>query len=151
DQALPCAILYSLECGLQHSVVRRQVFERLRFCTEFRNEAEDQLTVIRALAHAFHYGYLTDVHVDYYIHDDNSSAAGYGGSVDKRQAVFQGLITGFERLSQQVCLATPARRALNQRLAKEYFWHLGYAILWNSGRRKEALSMFRLALRHWPW
>jgi hypothetical protein len=43
------------------------------------------------------------------------------------------------------------KRAVNKRLRETYFWHLGYALLWQHGRSHEALGMFRQGLALCPW
>jgi hypothetical protein len=146
-----CAISSGLECGLQHSLIRRQVLENCPFDLSFRNEAEDQLTVIRALARGHTFAYFEEPHVEYRIHGENSSAAACNDSLEKRLRVFLGLVRGFENLPRHVRLSKCCFRALRKRLADEYFWALGYAILWSGGRHKEALSMFRRGLEWWPW
>ena len=46
---------------------------------------------------------------------------------------------------------TPAQvRAVRRRLADCYFWVLGYALLWQHGRRRDALAMFRRGLAQTP-
>ena len=56
-----------LFCGLQNSVIRRRVFDCLRFETASRNEAEDQVFVIRAIAAGFRLAYFVDVHHVYHV------------------------------------------------------------------------------------
>jgi GT2 family glycosyltransferase len=143
-------ILHGLFCGLQNSVIRRRVFEAERFCVRHRHETEDQLIVMRALAAGARLAYFDQVHVVYHVHPDNSSAAS-GGSLDKLVQITQQLVLALEELGQQVRLNGPERRALRRRLAREYFWHLGYALLWQHGNRRGALEMYRRALQAWPW
>jgi hypothetical protein len=149
--ALGVAIRHWLQCGLQHSVIRRRVFDGRRFCVRPRHEAEDQLMGIRALAAGHRFGYFDAVHVIYRIHAGNSSAAATALSDEKHREILEQLIRGFEELPDQVRLSPAERQALGRRLGQEYFWHLGYALLWRRGRRREALAMFRRGLRAWPW
>jgi len=142
---------YGLYCGLQNSVIRRRVFDDRRFQTAYRNEAEDQLLVIRALASGHRIGFIDNVHVIYHEHDQNSSAAGSDRRLDKHLQIYQAAAQGFEDLASQITLSAAEHRALRRRLNREYFWHLGYNLLWQHGRRQEALDMFRRGLRHWPW
>ena len=58
---------------------------------------------------------------------------------------------GYEELAAEVPLVPAQRRALRRRLSQTYFWVLGYTLLWQHGRRDEALAMYRRALRLWPW
>jgi glycosyltransferase involved in cell wall biosynthesis len=149
--ALKGMLSHGLYCGLQNSVIRRRVFEGCRFCTLDRNEAEDLLIVVRALAAGRRFGYLDNVHVVYRVHEQNSSAAQVGGSLEKRLGLYHALLVGFERVRGQVRLTRAETRALNRSLARVHFWELGYALLWQNGRRWEALGAFRDGLRLWPW
>jgi glycosyltransferase involved in cell wall biosynthesis len=145
------ALRYGLYCGLQNSVVRRSVFDAVRFQTSYRNEAEDQLFLIRALKRGHRLGYLDDVHVQYQVHDANSSASAIGQNAEHRLRVHQPVARGFEDLMSEFDWSPGERRALLKRIQREHFWHIGYAILWQNGRRVEALDAFRRGLRFWPW
>jgi glycosyltransferase involved in cell wall biosynthesis len=149
--AARCEILHGLYCGLQKSVIRRRVFDSLRFSTLYRNEAEDQLFPIRVLATGFRLAYFDNVHLVYHVHDANSTLPGANNSLDKRLAVFGLIVKGFEDLPHQVALTPSELVALKSRLSEEYFWILGYALLWQNGRRREALGMFRRGLCLCPW
>lgn len=144
-----CMILHGLYCGLQNSVIRRGLLDRIPIATEYWNEAEDQLMVIRSLAAGCRFAYFDNVHVLYRIHDANSCAT--GSSLPRSIRVYQACIRGFEDLAHQVTLSGPEKRALRRRLNREYFWHLGYSLLWQNGRPDEAFAMFRRGLRAWPW
>lgn len=149
--AIRCQIDHGLYCGLQNSVFRRSVFERLRLEAASRNEAEDQLFAIRAIAAGFRLAYFDSVHVRYHVHGGNSSGAAKDASLDKRRHVYEQLIAGYERLQSEVQLSDADARALRRRIGHELFWHLGYATYWESGCRRKALDVYRRALRAWPW
>ncbi len=148
---LRCMVLHGLYCGLQNSVFRGSVFAERRFRTHFRNEAEDQLFVVRALAEGLRIGYLDQIHITYRIHQSNSSAASTESSVVKRIGVFEALARGYEEVRDELPLSPAERRAIDQRLSSVYFWVLGYTLLWPHRRRREALAMCRRGLRLWPW
>jgi glycosyltransferase involved in cell wall biosynthesis len=148
--AIRCQIDHGLYCGLQNSVLRRKVFERFRFSSDLRNEAEDQLFAIRALSAGFRLAYVDDVHVRYQVHAENSSGAAKDRSVQRLRRVYEPLIRGYERLATEIPLSNDERSALRRRIARELFWHLGYA-LWTAGERRDALDAYRRALRAWPW
>ena len=150
-RAVECALRDGLYCGLQNSVIRRSVFAHARFAADFRNEAEDQLFVIRSLKRGHKLVYLDDVHVQYHVHVANSSAASADQSVDRQLAVYRPLVRGFEALAREFDWSPRERRELSRRLARDQFWHIGYAILWRHGRRREALAAYRAGLREWPW
>ncbi len=149
--ATRCMIENGFYCGPQNSVLRKTIHEQFRFATEYRNEAEDRLMVLRALTAGYRFGYLDDVHVVYYIHDANSSSSASGGPVNKNVKIAQALIQGYEDLRHRIRLSPIESRALNQKLGREYFWHLGYSLLWSHGRREEALQAFRKGISYWPW
>jgi glycosyltransferase involved in cell wall biosynthesis len=140
-----------LYAGLQNSVIRADVFGRRRFAVDFYNEAEDQLAVVRAIATGRRLAYLDAVHVDYRIHDGNSSASAKGLRDDKRIRLMEGLVRGYEGLLTELNLTSAERRALKRRLSQQYFWSFGYASLWQCGRRHDAIAAYRKAIRHWPW
>jgi len=151
DDTIRCQIRHGLYCGLQNSVFRRRVFDRLRFATDLRNEAEDQLFAIRAVAAGFRLAYEDDVHVRYQVHSENSSGSSTDRSLNKSRKVYEPLIHGYERLATEMSLTAAERRALRRRIGRELFWHLGYAGYWAAGERRQALAIFSRALRVWPW
>jgi glycosyltransferase involved in cell wall biosynthesis len=148
--ALRCAIHDGFFCGLQNSVIRSSVFSKYRFTAYSRNEAEDRLIVAHALAAGHRFGYIDRIHVQYHIHEQNSSAAGASG-VEKRIRIHRSLIEGLEKLGTELKLSGRERRAWRRRLGQECFWNLGYAILWQHGRRREAMRTLRRGLSWWPW
>jgi glycosyltransferase involved in cell wall biosynthesis len=139
-----------LFCGLQNSVIRRSVFDQLRFRADARNEAEDQVFVIRALAAGFRFGYFDNIHHVYHVHSANSSASARDIAPEKQARIYEDLIRGFEELPQLVKLTPRQFQALKHKLAHEYFWHLGCATYWRSGRRQDALRAYRHAIRLTP-
>ena len=151
DRSLSFALREGLYNMLQNSVIRRRLFADRRFTEHYRNEAEDQMIVLRALAQGVRVAYFDNVHVIYHVHEANSSASAQKAPLEKRLQIYQALVRGFEELRGQVPLTSAQSRALNRRLGQEYFWSLGYSLLWQGGRREEALAMFRRGLRLWPW
>jgi glycosyltransferase involved in cell wall biosynthesis len=145
-----CMLEEGLFCGLQNSVIRRCVFEWKRFKTDYRNEAEDVLFAIRALLAGHKFGYLADTHVIYHVHGANSSAAGLGVAVDKQLGVFRELLRGFEEILRDPRMSTDNRKTLSRSLSRIYFWTVGYSLLWQSGRRAEAMPMYARAMQLWP-
>lgn len=149
--AIKCQIDHGLFCGLQNSVFRRGVFRELSLEAATRNEAEDQVFAIRALAAGVRLAYFDAVHVRYHVHADNSSAPGTTMSLEKRRRVYEPLILGYQRLQDEVPLSADERRALRRRVGHDLFWHLGYNGYWAAGHRREALGVYRRALGWWPW
>lgn len=151
DRTVAFAFTHGLYCGLQNSVIRRAVFATTRFRTDFRNEAEDQLFVIRALKRGHRVGYLDAIHVQYHVHEANSSASSTDANVDRQLNVYRPVVRGFEVLQREFTWSTFERRALAKRIGLEHFWHIGYSLLWSNGRHREALDAFHAGLRVWPW
>jgi glycosyltransferase involved in cell wall biosynthesis len=148
---LECMISSGLYNGLQNSVIRKRVFDNYRFDADSRNEAEDQLSVIRCLKAGYRMAYYDAVHVDYRVHDANSSAAGSSSNLQRQERVLRLLVEGYERILAESNWSPKERSALRRRLSEECFWKLGYATLWVSGQRAEALKIFKKGLRYWPW
>jgi glycosyltransferase involved in cell wall biosynthesis len=146
-----CMLLDGLYCGLQNSVIKRHLFEHQRFHDAFRNEAEDQLVVLRLLSEGRRFGYIDQVHVVYHEHESNSSAAGCDSNLEKHLTIYRALIRGFEELRHQINMKPSDLRAWRQRVSREYFWHLGYSLFWRNGRRNEALGAYWQGMRLWPW
>ncbi len=150
-EALACQLRFGLFCGLQNAVVRRSLFAGRRFDVTDRNEAEDQMIVARVLAAGGRMAYFDRVHVVYRVHEGNSSGSADNAPLEKRLQIYRTMIRAYEALPREVALTRSQRRALRQRLCRECFWHVGYSLLWQHGRRAEALTMYRRGLAHWPW
>jgi glycosyltransferase involved in cell wall biosynthesis len=149
-EAVRCQMLYGLYCGLQVSVLRRRIFNQLRFVAHYRNECEDQVFVIRALKAGFRLGYFDNIHLHYYVHEGNSSLAAKTVELEKRINTVRWLIRGYQELTDQVTLTPTEAQALARRLGRDYFWSLGYNVYWQYGYPQEALAMFRQGLHYWP-
>jgi hypothetical protein len=148
-QALACMIAGGLNCGLQCSVFRASFFNSRRI-PPYR-VGEDQALVMQALAAGHRLGYFDDVHVRYHVHSDNSSGPTDRATVDRPMQAIMEEARVYEELPGHITLSAAERRARRRRLLGQYFWQIGYALLWQNGRRQEALTMFRRGLRHWPW
>ncbi len=151
SRALEGMIYFGLYNGLQNSLLRARLFENTRFDFENRNEAEDQLFVIRALSQGHRMAYFDNVHVIYHVHDSNSSAAGCGADSARQRRVMEQMIAGYESLLRDTNWNVAVTKALRRRLSRDCFWALGYATLWQSGQRRAALAMFRRGIKYWPW
>jgi glycosyltransferase involved in cell wall biosynthesis len=144
------AIAHGLRCGIQRSVLRKRVFDRVRFRTDIRN-GEDRLFVIRAAKKGCCFGYFDEVHLIYRVHANNMSAVGRHRSLSHRVSVYENLTRGYEDLETELDLSRKEQRALRRQLARQYFWQLGYSVLWLDGERRAALGMFRRGLGFWHW
>lgn len=148
DPALvECVINRDHTGGLQASVIRRDVFAQAPI-PDFR-VGEDWALTVQFLAAGGRIGYFDSVHAIYRIHGDQISSAGAAsGDLERRLRVQREYIRAAECVLAIPSLSPRERRAAHARLAREYFWRLGYAILWTGGRRREALGAFRAGLRH---
>lgn len=150
ESAAICQIRDGFYCGLQNSVLRRNVFADYRFESASRNEAEDQMIVIDYLLRGGRLAFVDHVHVVYRVHGENSSATG-AASHAKKSRVMTTMAQGFERLLERKSLPQSVARAIRERLGEEYFWHLGYSLNWMCGRKSDAIKHFVRGLRYWPW
>lgn len=144
-------IRHGLYCGLQNSVMRREMFDDLQL-PSFRI-GEDRLFTLMALVSGRRIGYLTNVHVIYHEHADNSSASGTDQSATKQVRVQEELIRCYEFALHHLKLRGQEVRALRVGLSREYFWHYGYNLLWQEKSTREAFKAFRraLALNPFDW
>jgi glycosyltransferase involved in cell wall biosynthesis len=147
---LSCMLVHGTYNGLQNSVIRSCVFDEHRFEATSRNEAEDQLAVVRALAAGCRIAYFDDVHVIYRVHGANSSAIGNGESLAQKRRLIHLETYGYERALWELPLRPDNARAYRRRLFHQYFWKLGYALYWEQGRKNEALEYFRKGLSLFP-
>ena len=150
ERVLRCQIEHGLYAGLQNSVIRRQVFEGRRFWPDYR-VTEDVQFLIRVLDAGIRLGYLTDVHVVYRVHSDNSSGSVAGGKPDRLIPIYEEQARGFERLDKECGLPAAERRILRRQLAHMYFWRLGYAGYRAAGRHADALRAFSAGLTLRPF
>ena len=152
ENAASCQIEHGLYCGLQNSVIRKELFETHRFEWESRNEAEDQIFAIQMLSQGKTLAYFDNVHVNYHIHSANSSCAGSDQDLDRKERVTKTAIAGFERLIRTGTLNARTTNSLRKRLRDDYFWKLGYAVQQNlkMDHLNAIQSMKKGLCRHWP-
>jgi len=141
-----CQLTGGLYAGLQNSVIRARVFARRRFWPEYR-VGEDVLFLIGALLEGISIGYLTDIHVIYRIHDDNSSGSRASSNRERLARIRAESIAGLERLDRDLPLTAHQRAALRQTLGRHYFWDLGYVCYWQGGERTKAFEAFKRGLK----
>jgi glycosyltransferase involved in cell wall biosynthesis len=150
-RTLRCLISDGLFCGLQNSVIRRQIFSNRRFCTRYPNEGEDVLMAVTAAEAKSTFAYFDCVHVLYNVHDSNTTDPGGKASLRKMLKMFLIALKRCDEIRGELNLRPAEERALNRMLARHYFWSVGYALLLQHGNGREALSMFHRGLWFNPW
>jgi glycosyltransferase involved in cell wall biosynthesis len=143
---LRCALRGGGFGGLQSSVVRRDVFARMRF--QPVAFFEDRLALIRAIALGVRVGYLDDVHVVVHTHDANVSFAS-DKQLNSRIASMSHYLRALRELEQELKLNQRELRAFRAKQGEEAFWTLGY-FLYQRGRHKEGLQWMRYGLSCCP-
>ncbi len=145
---LRVAVEHGAPGNLQASVFRRRVFDRVRL-PAFRG-VEDQPFLPMFLNAGFKLAYIDAIHVTYRIHGAHVSSVGGSGSLEKRVRTQEELIRALESLHTTCRLSSAEAKALDRRVARELYWNLGYAILWQGGQPARALAVFRRGLRLQP-
>ena len=148
---ITCQMLHGLFAGQQFSLIRKEVFDGYRFRSEYRNEGADQVALITALSKGHKLAYLDDIHGTYVVHGNNASAGCKGASLEKYLRLRRALIRGFQEMREEIDLTPKESKVLDKKISQEYFWQIGYNLLWNSGQREEALENFRTGIKIYPY
>ena len=158
SMTLSCAIESGLECSQQTSLIRKSLFDDVQFIGTFRI-CEDQQFSVRAVAAGKRLAYVDSVHLDYLVHDQNISCVNVSKDSDvacdkkefeKSVLVRSELIELFERLWSDIKGDRVAEQALHNRLAREYFWNLGYGTYWRNGQVGNAVRCLIRGVVHRP-
>lgn len=147
QEALKIALNEALYCGLQTSVIRRNLFRNSRL-PPFRI-GEDQVFSITSAAAGATFACVPDVHVIYRQHASNTSSSPRKLSSDNQRAREQ-LVLALSSLLDSDCLWPESLSMLQRRLNREIFWGIGYqyqvACCFTDARQ-----YYRRASSHWPW
>ena len=145
DQLGTAVIRHGLRSGaLQSSLIRREVFDRVRMRTDLRN-GEDRFFLIRCFKAGVVIARSPRVTVHYRMHAGHSSCAG-SDDPEKIVRVNAAIVRGYEDLRAE-CEFSPAEEAaLKRALARVMFWHLGYNGYRRLGQRETTLDLYRRAL-----
>lgn len=139
-----------IDCGLQNSVVRRNILLHALIPT-FR-VGEDRLYILMMLKAGFNFGFIDEIHVDYRIHENNISDTNKASdNMPKRIDSLKQLITAKKAFPEYLTFITEERAAYKKQLANEIFWELGYSLQMQSGDYRGALSSYFDACRYNPW
>lgn len=142
-------IKHGLDSGLQNSVIKRHVFDNSLIPT-FRI-GEDRLFILISIKAGFTFAYIDNVHVLYNVHDSNTSdTANDDDRYDKRINSMFKLLECTEATSNYVKLNKVEKKELNQQIADDYFWKLGYSLQWPDKQYKQAFASFARAIKLAP-
>ena len=125
NQAVLAQLTTGLDCAFQDSLIRTRVFADF-LIPDFRI-GEDRMCVLKALTLDFVLAFVDKTTASYHIHEDNISDANQNtANLEKRFWANESLITSYIKTPQYVSLNKQQTSVLNQRIADEYFWSLGY-------------------------
>jgi glycosyltransferase involved in cell wall biosynthesis len=150
-EAARCQILDGLSCGQQFPLIRKKGFEGYRFRASYRNEGADQISVIRSLKKGVNFAYIDKIHEDYAVHDNNASAGCLNAPIEKYLRLRTAMIRGFEELKKEEPITKKESRAIDQRIARELFWDIGYNLYWQNNDRASALKFFISGIRRYTY
>lgn len=135
-----------IDSGLQNSIVRKNVFEKIAI-PPFRI-GEDRLLILMAIKNGFNLFFKDKVTVIYNVHDGNTSDTAIGDErFERRITAMEQLLSSYEKTTDFVNLNEVETKALNQRLAEDYFWKLGYSLYSVSGNIKRARDCYKKGLK----
>ena len=146
NRALECMIVHGLGVSLRASVVKRTVFDKVEF-PRFRI-GEDQALWVRAISSGIRFGYVRDVHATAYVHDENTSNAASGKSIERSVAVLRELKAALESL-QDLPFTRRESNCLIRRIADLNFWGIGYAYA-RAGAYSDAIEFMWRGIRLRP-
>lgn len=138
-----------IDSGLQNSVIKHRVFEKLTI-PDFRI-GEDRLFILQALKSGFTLGFVDKVAVTYFVHDGNTSDTKHKDeNYPKRISAMKMLLESYEQTRNFVELNAIENKALNKRLAGDYFWKLGYSLYGANKQYTQAIKCMAKAIRLTP-
>lgn len=150
ENAACCQIFNGIDSGLQNSVIKKAVFNQF-LLPEFRI-GEDRLFILMALKANFTLAFIDNIHVLYNVHDENISDTSAGDErFDRRIVAMQRLLESYEQANNYVQLNNKEQKALNTRLALDYFWKLGYSLQQQACYYFDAISTYKKAIKLCPF
>ncbi|GEA02407.1 hypothetical protein KUL17_13040 [Alteromonas sp. KUL17] len=106
--------------------------------------------ITAAIKKEFQLAYVNKVTVRYYIHDSNISDTHPTADITERVSKNLQLIESYIDTAKAITNLTRKERSiLNEKIADELFWGIGYSIFWNKGFKEEAFTYFFKALRYY--
>lgn len=147
NATMRCLIEHGLGIGLRVSLVRRRIFDRVKF-PSFRI-GEDQALYILAHSQGVRFGYLSTVQATAYVHDTNISDVSGKQGPDKSISVSKELFAALQSVSD-LPLEGTERRALNRRIAKICVWNIGYRYAL-AKNYSSAIKFMAKGIALYPW
>lgn len=117
-EMLKIAIKSTIKVGA-NSVVKRRVFDKVSYPSNIRI-GEDRLLIILAIAAGFRFGFIDEIFLTVYHHDNNLSIAKEDNLYKKHHA-YQDLIKVYECLDDKGILDKCSKAAQKERLSDLYF------------------------------
>jgi glycosyltransferase involved in cell wall biosynthesis len=155
---LDCAIEDGIACLLQTSVIRRTVFDTVRFWEQYAFGAvcEDVFLILRCIARGVRFAYFDAPHVTYQVHQENLSLVAESYAVVERSPErcarhLNDVIASWLHFASCDDLTSCHRAHARRKAAQTCYWMLGYSTYWAHGMRGRALAAFTRGLSIWPW
>ena len=133
----------------QTIVARRAVFDKVRWDEEIFG-MEDCLFPLEVAFHGFRIGHCQDFHVTYWVHDDNLTNG--DGKHDPRRMlpVLEACVKLQKAILRKFPLSAASKRKIEQALAEQYVWSLGYNGYGALGEQGKARACYWKALALCP-
>jgi glycosyltransferase involved in cell wall biosynthesis len=152
NKLLTNALKYGIYTGCQVSVMRKRLFEKIKFDESFYfGGIEDRLAPLEAIAKGFRLAYMDMVHLIRHVHKDSISASIQDKPVEDLLRIFKELERLYKIIPQKISLTGRQKRIINDKLADLYFWDLGYNCCLKIKDYNQAREYFLKALKLNPF
>lgn len=136
------AIRSSIKCSA-NSIIKQKIFNDTLYNTNM-NVGEDRLLNIELISKGVKFGYVKEVLLDVYSHNENISGANKGGTdFSKDQKIFYDLIQVYEYVKEKVQLNATQNKGLKERLSKLYV-HFGCSVVENNSSIMPGIKFLRM-------
>lgn len=143
DRAILEQLRSGLYMGFQNTLFKKAVFDRITIPNI--RIGEDRLMAVLLLKHKLRGGFITDVLVSVFEHENNTTSSGKE-NYHKISATYLELILGYKQYEKYVKLNKHELEIVYKKISDFYFWHLGG----HSPLKKDRLSFMRNGLRFDP-
>lgn len=129
--------------GFQNTLFKKAVFDRITIPNI--RIGEDRLMAVILLKHKLRGGFITDVLVSVFEHENNTTSSGKENH-HKVSATYLELIFGYKQYEKYVKLNKRELKIVHKKISDFYFWHLGG----HSPLKEDRLIFMRNGLRFDP-